>query len=129
MSKVVDVEEPEAIFYQYDGYRDRLRLIQRSLELEFEVENAEDRVSFFLNPEDCDTLAEVLLRHGTGNYRLASREDDELTVPYFPLAYALGRALYDDHGMFWSVVAELNRTFPQYAWHNAMTDSPARPSE
>lgn len=49
----------------------------------------------------------------------------ELQVEYFALAAALGRALEHDSPEFWQVVAELAKTFPQYDWHNAMTDNGA----
>lgn len=54
-------------------------------------------------------------------------DDDPITVDYWELAYALGRALHDDEACFWAVVAELDKTFPCLGWHNAMTDGPATP--
>lgn len=47
---------------------------------------------------------------------------DEISVSYFPLAAALGRALEADGVEFWAVVAELERVFPHLDWKNAMTD-------
>lgn len=56
--------------------------------------------------------------------------EPELTVPYFGVAAALGRALDHDSPEFWEVIAELEKAFPNLGWHNAMTDSTAEaPSE
>lgn len=56
-------------------------------------------------------------------------DDEPITVDYWELAYALGRALHDDEGCFWAVVAELEKSFPGLGWHNVMTDSAAIPAE
>jgi hypothetical protein len=53
-------------------------------------------------------------------------DGSELTVPYFPLAAALGRALDHESLEFWEVVVELSRAFPQFDWKNAMTDGASR---
>jgi hypothetical protein len=41
------------------------------------------------------------------------------------VAYALGRALDSDSAEFWYVVKELSKPFPEWSWHNLMTDGPA----
>lgn len=53
---------------------------------------------------------------------------EPLTVDYFAVAYALGRALEYDSPEFWQVVTELDKTLPQFAWANTMTDGPTRES-
>lgn len=42
------------------------------------------------------------------------------------VAAALGRALHPDDEAFWHVVVELDKTFPDFSWHNSMTDSGSR---
>lgn len=46
----------------------------------------------------------------------------DLVVDYWQLAAALGRALDHDSQEFWEVVKELEATFPNFDWKNAMTD-------
>lgn len=46
----------------------------------------------------------------------------DLTVPSLGLAAALGCALRDDVTASRKVVAELERTYPDFDWKNAMTD-------
>lgn len=45
-----------------------------------------------------------------------------LTVEYWRLTQALGGALDHDSPEFWRVAEALEAEFPQFSWHNAMTD-------
>lgn len=52
----------------------------------------------------------------------------EMPLDFWQVAYALGRALRDEESQacFWSVVTELSKPYPNYGWHNVMTDGPTR---
>jgi hypothetical protein len=45
-----------------------------------------------------------------------------LTVDYWRLTRALGRTLDHDSPEFWRVAEALDAEFPEFSWHNAMTD-------
>lgn len=49
---------------------------------------------------------------------------EALLVDYWQIAAALCRAFKDDRDdpLFWLVVFELNKVYPQYDWANTMTD-------
>jgi hypothetical protein len=49
-------------------------------------------------------------------------DDDEFLLSYFTIAAALGRALDHDSPEFWNVICELQVDYPDFDWHNAMTD-------
>lgn len=46
--------------------------------------------------------------------------DRPMAVEYLPLVVALRRALLPNSPSYWAVVAELDRAFPNYAWHDAL---------
>lgn len=49
-------------------------------------------------------------------------DQEPLTVDYWRLTRVLGRTLEHDSPEFWRVAEALGAEFPQYSWHNAMTD-------
>lgn len=83
----------------------------------------------FKRAESIEFLVEVAMCVDTlcKNLR-AEREKNTFAVDFLQVAYALGRALDDDEpgNYFWPVVAELAKPYPNFDWHNVMTDGPAR---
>lgn len=82
-------------------------------------------------PEMADALLRRLVATGYTLGRTRRVIDASCLVDYFQVAYALGWLFEgDDESQtevgFWDVVVALNEAFPQFDWHNVMTDGPAR---